>query len=417
MATASDRAFIGTASGTVAMSNTAGGTLFYTVDVAAEEPRRGGATLEWTDFGCAPVGWTNGGSTWTFSPVTRAATSGTVGLANQLRTGLRYGLDKRTLRWEFSLGSASSIAAFLTNPVEGGIQSGSLVYVDAAAQQIQVYGRYTGSNTPALITSTACALTSGVRYVFEWTKSGRTFTAAVKTRGGTTVASITRTATPWGYSTYPSFGYDQGTMQGAPGVAAIAGSVSVFSFDHRAACMVNPDLYILGDSITEGFGVTDAQKWTGLVEAALGVARVAHSGIGGATTTSALGRITSEITSLRPRNVLIYLGTNPDASFAANIVTMAYAAQQLGANVYFATVPTSSTNTASVNGLAAWIRKIAFDVALTTGGAGTSLVTASYTNTDANGNSYNDSLHPNAVGNLAMYNRIVTDAPELLAPL
>jgi lysophospholipase L1-like esterase len=399
---------------TVTLSNTAGGTVFYTVDVAVEEPRRGGATLEWDDFGSLPVGWTNGGSAWAFSPTTRAATSSTAGLTNQLRTGLRYGLDKRTIRWEFTLGSLSSIAAFLTNPVEGGIQSGSLVYVSAADQQIQIYGRYTGANAPTLITSAACTLAANTRYVFEWTKSGRSFTAAVKTLGGTTVATITRTATPWGYSTYPAYGYDQGTMQGAPGVAVIAGSVSVFSFDHRAACMVSPNLYILGDSITEGFSVTDAQKWPALVEASLGSARVAYSGIGGANTAGSLARLAAEISSLRPRNVLIYLGTNPDGSFAANIVTLAYAAQQLGANVYVATVPTSSTNTTAINALAPWIRKVAFDLALTSGGAGTSLITASYTNTDANGNNATDSVHPNSAGHLAMFTRIGVDAPELL---
>lgn len=406
--------FVGTASGTFSLSNTAAGEIYYAVTVAADEARSGGATLESVaGFSCLPAGWSNGGSTWTFSSASRSATSGATGLSNQLRSGARFGLDARTLRWEFSLGSGSSIAAFLTNPIEGGINAGSLVRVNAADQLLEIYGAYTGSNTPALVTSTAAVITSGTRYVLEWTKSGRSFTVALKTRGGTTVATLTRTATPWGYSTYPSFGYDQGAMQGAPGVAAIAGAVTVYELEHRANVRVRPRLMIIGDSITEGFAVTDAQKWSALLAAQIGQYEVCSSGIGGATTTSVLGRLASELLAIRPQNVIIFLGTNADASFATNIVTLAYSAHRAGANVYVCTVPTSSTHTATVNGMAAWVRKIALDLALTNSGAGSGVVAALYAGTDAGGGAFNDSLHPNADGHAAMAARVLADAPEL----
>lgn len=404
-----------TVSGTFTPSMTTAGELYYTVTVDVEEPRAGGATLERTDFSCLPHGYVNGSTPFTFSSLTRAATSGATGLANQLRSGNPIALANRTLRWRFSLSASTAIGAFLTNPIEGGIAAGSLVRVNANSQILEIMGAYSGANDPAQITPEPCAISANTQYWFEWTKEWKGFTISLKTLAGVTLASLTREGTPDGYSIHPSYGYDQGMMHGAPGFAAIAGAMTVYEFQHIAACVPNVWLQCFSDSTGEPFGVKAWQGWFYKIQARLGRAQVAASSIGGAVTTGTLTRMAAELPSLRPRNVLIFLGTNSDASFATNIYAIAYAAQQIGANVYIANVPTSSSYSTTIAGMPAWVRKLDIASVLATGGTpGAGVVAAKYTNTDAAGNNYNDGIHMNAIGYDDMFGVVQSSAPELL---
>lgn len=409
--------FVGTASGTFNVVSEPGLELYYTVDVDVEEERRGGFLVERTEFGCLPTGWVNGSTPFTFDPVSGAAVSAATGIANGLRSGTSISLDQQELIWEFGT-AAGTIAAFYTSPTEGAL-NGSMVRVDLVAGQLQNYGLYTGANTPVLINSVPLSIPSGVKHRLIWRQSGRTYTVSVVSMDGTVAATLTRTAYPLGYTVYPSnFANDQGAMQGRAGAAAIAGQLGLYLFERRAICVEHPDLLIIGDSITEGFGVNDSQKWPQLVADAIGSGRVVISGAGGATTTSAMGRFSRLIQSLRPRAVLIYLGTNPDGSFSDNIMAMSLSARQMGARVYVATPAAGdapATNTAIVNALPAWVTKIKFDVALTTGGAGTPVISALFAGTDAGGNTANDGVHPVASGHRVMKDRVVQDAPELFS--
>jgi lysophospholipase L1-like esterase len=409
--------FSGLASGTTTFSLTAVGEIYYNCTVRANtKTDQTKCPLEIVDnFSAIPSGWSNTG--WVSSSASKSATSSTAGLANQLRTNMPYGLEARTIEWVFSFVGASAMCGFLTNPIEGGVQAGSLIRTDAGSSKLEIFSRYSGSNTPTLVAAAdTSALAQNTKYRMRIQKRGLTITATLFSMSGATLGTITRTATPLGYTTFPSFGYDQGTLQGAPGVALLAGtSMSVFSHSHYADARRGAKLYIGGDSITEGFSVSDAAKYGALVRDELGDFNVHVSAIGGATTSSSAARLVAELQAIRPQNVVVYLGTNTDASFATNIQIIRSTCDHIGANFYVCTVPTNSTHTATVNGLAGYVGKIKFDLALTNSGAGTGVISSLYANTDANGNAYNDGIHPNAQGHAAMLARMQTDAPELFA--
>jgi lysophospholipase L1-like esterase len=409
--------FSGLASGTTTFSLTAVGEIYYNCTVrATTKTNQTKCPLEIVDnFSAIPSGWSNTG--WVSSSASKSATSSTAGLSNQLRTNLAYGLDARTVEWVFSFVGASAVCGFLSNPIEGGVQAGSLIRTDAGNSKLQIFSRYTGANAPTLIAAADTpALAQNTKYRLRIEKRGLTLNITLLSIGGTVLATLSRTTTPLGYTTFPTFGYDQGTLQGAPGVALLAGtSMTVWEHTHYADARRGAKLYIGGDSITEGFSVSDAAKYGALVRDELGEFNVHISAIGGSTTSTAGARFVAELQAIRPQNVVVYLGTNTDASFATNIQIIRSICDQIGANFYACTVPTNSTHTATVNGLAGYVGKIKFDLALTNSGAGTGVLAALYDNTDANSNAYNDGIHPNPLGHAAMLARMQTDAPELFA--
>jgi lysophospholipase L1-like esterase len=366
------------------------------------------------NFNILPIGWISSG--WTFG--SNKATSGGTGLSNQLRTNKAYGIDSRVVKWEFEITVSASIITFLTNPIEGGINSGSAIKLDSSLNTLSILNAYTGSNNPTTIVSIPLGFTivTGNRYILEWHKKQRGFYVKIWCAQDSLndVFEYERLASPWGYSSYPSYGYDQGNMQGSPSVAVNFGAVEIHSFEHICNCNSKPILYMIGDSITEHFGVPDKFTLTSLLRDNLGEKNVVSSGVGGAVTAGALSRMQSELINIRPKWVLIYLGSNSDGAFTTNIPTMVSFAQSIGAKVIVSTVPTNPTYTSFLNSLPSNVKKVDWATELTVGGAGTSRVTSYYANTDGVGISYNDNLHPNSLGELKRFRRLLLDIPELL---
>lgn len=400
--------FVGTAAGSgVAFDVTYGQRIYYRVTVQntrRREWKKTASTLleRVTDFGTLPAGWSSTG--WNFA--TGYGENTATGLTNQFRSGKRFGLDRRKIRWEFQLQTSGAVVAFITRPIEGGVNAGSMVRVDATDNALKIFSAYTGSNTPTLIASQACgfALQTARRYILEIEKRGRSFTVRLFDKDGKDSVTFSRTATPWGYTTYPSFGYDQGTLQGAPGVAVITGTARIYNHEHYGLNSQTPRVAIFGDSITEGFGVTDDQKWSRLIENSIGWEDACASGIGGANTAGTLPRLAAELENMRPAYVVVYLGSNAEGAFGANIKRITAGIRAIGAIPVVCTIPTRSGDTTSILSLPSFIQKVEFAKACPTSD------TTLFANTDGNGNAYNDNLHPNANGNLAQFNRFSVDS-------
>jgi len=365
-------------------------------------------------FTSLPAGWNNAGA-WTF--VEGAAGSTGVGIDNQLRTNKRYGLDKRVIRWEFEITSATTTVAFLTNPIEGAIAAGSVIQITSAGA-LNVMTKYSGQGTPTILSahSMGFTLSIGVRYVFEWELAGRTFTTRIWNPQNAANQSFeySRTVSAWGYTTYPSWVYDQGTMQGAPGVAVIVGSANMCAFDHYASGSPAPYLYVIGDSITEHFGIPDKFTLATLLRKEFGTHRVMNSGVGGAQTPGALLRIQDELIYIRPQWVLIYVVNNDD-SYATNLSSIIAFAQALGCKVIVGTIPGDTGRSNIIKALPESVYKVDWAAELTDNGAGITKVAAYYASTDASGAAYNDNLHPNALGDLRRFKRLRADVPTLFS--
>jgi hypothetical protein len=417
------RSYSGTASGTglsmVTGSTTANTSVFYRVTTTVQVPTPyGKCILAKTEFPVLPTNFVNGGG-WTFSPGTRAASCSTTGYTNILYENAQYGLDKRTITWTFSIGTTADILAFVTDPIEGGTQLGSVARVNGTSGAIELMTYWNGGSTgPTTVqASAAFAPAANTKYVAQWVRNAdhsQTFT--VFNMAGTSLASVTRIST-LNFSSGPTYNYDIGAMDGAPGVVVVSGSASVYSYSHIANTAERPWLYICGDSITDGFAAGGLNSFGSLLRSTLGSYNVAISGVEGAVSTGTSTRMGQEILKLRPRNVMIYVGTNSDGNMNSYIPYMIILAKGIGANVYICGNPTNSTRNAVIFAQPGYATTIDFAAVLCVSGvSGTTLITSLYNNLDSLGNTVNDSIHPGPTGHIAMYNQILAQAPELGNP-
>ncbi len=77
--------------------------------------------------------------------------------------------------------------------------------------------------------------------------------------------------------------------------------------------MITIRLLCIGDSLTFGYEMEPAKRWTNLLEKSLTI-EVINSGINGDTTSGMLSRFSEEIKNKKPTHTLIFGGTN-DLSF------------------------------------------------------------------------------------------------------
>lgn len=395
-------------------SFTQGGKIFSSivlkqvVDTTAETSNITTTLEDVENFDSLPTDWVNTGL---FSFNSNVATSTTTGVSNVLGTNNAHGIDNRVIRWEFSMSSVG-IIGFNTIPKESGINAGSLIRVDAINGQLQIMDNYASSSVKDFIPLGFSIVTDRV-YVIEITKNGRNITVDLYDKEGYNFISINRTSNT-NYQTYPIFnGYDQGALQGAPSVCALTGVVKVYSFNHYALAKTDCKLMIFGDSITEGWLNTDAEKYTRLLQNTIGFSDVVVSGIGGAVTAGVLKRLESEFLIFKPKYTLVYIGSNTDSSFNKNISIIVNTILKNNSIPVVCTIPTQITETSFVNSMPDYVNKVKFDLALSSTGAGSSLVTKFYTNTDLDGTPYTDPIHPNAEGGINMIRRIKIDVPNI----
>lgn len=217
-------------------------------------------------------------------------------------------------------------------------------------------------------------------------------------------------STPYGYKEYSSttYGYSAGDMQGQTRIYLEAGSLKIHRYLHVADCSAFPLIYAIGDSITDGFSVDDDSKYVGVLKSVYGGKYIVGSGVGSAVSQNALSRAACEITTLRPKYVLVYFGTNyeADAVLLDGITNIANIAKMVDAKLILCTIPTRSASSNVVISLAQTINaEIAdFRDVLTSGGT---IIADFYNNIDADGNAYNDGIHPNPAGHYRMAMEIV----------
>lgn len=343
-------------------------------------------------FGSLPSGWENSGSTWTFG--SGKASSGTAGLGNQLRSGWHCGIDRRVARWEFEITHATTTINFVSYPSEVALL-GSIVRLDSSTNKCEILETYTGSNSPSALASESLgfSLATGERYVIEIECEDQTLSVRLWNKSGYEYFETSRVPATWG---------DQGQMQGQHGVSVTAGSADIYSFSNYAVAAQNCRIYTVGDSIMAGYPVDDEEKYINLLRAILGEKQVVNSGVGGAIFTGGFARMQRELKYLRPKYIFIALGNNSGGE--STLFSMVEWAKLKCEKVFVATVPTNATTTAVVNALDSSVGKIAFDLALTESGAGSTFL-AAYDS--------GDHLHPNAAGMEQMLRRMMLDASEI----
>lgn len=338
---------------------------------------------EINNFTTLPTTW-HADAGWTLGSQATSSTANSV-----LYTDDIYGVDNRIMRWEFEI-TSSGVVDFATVPAPQRIPTvGSVIRVSSVDNSINFMTKWTdGTDLSILKTVPTGFNLLNERCIIEIEKDGRNAKVRLWQVNKKGYIETSR-------ANSDLRNYEQGCLQGKPQVILRSGAVKIYSHKHVGLGKSDCLLYIVGDSITEGRGVLDTEKYGRLLQNYYGREEVIVSGIGGACLDEAYLRIVSETEFINPKNVLINLGTNTAAwSYMQTIVDYFIAK---GSNIFICTLPAVDTYTANILALPYNIVRI--ELAMK----------------DANGVNIpdyypvDDTLHPNTLGNVVMFNRIIQD--------
>ena len=355
--------------------------------------------------------WTNTGFT-TVNNIIQSTTDG-----QYLTSPNYYGITNRLI--EVVIQPLSSTSKFIIASFANvGVDSGSAIRVNLTNNTIEILSRYSGTIGSVVTTYTpSFTLTVNVKYRIEIELASREIKIKIAEENTTDGFKIfndyevlgTKISTPYGYSTYPSYGYSVGNLQGFLRLINEQGGVKVLALNHTLKNSKSPLIYFAGDSITEGFSVDDNSKFGGLLKEHYGDTSVCVSGIGGDKTATAINRITAEFLKMSPQIFIPFFGSNTESinDFTNGMTALINLGISKGCKVILCTIPTSSDLTTVINTLAFEnsLEVIDFRTVLTNNGT---VYADFYDSIDANGNSYTDQLHPNPLGHYFMFNEIVS---------
>ena len=319
---------------------------------------------------------------------------------------------RMTTRATIQLRSADARVVVYRRPVLNlaSVDSGTVAEVDIANNRIILYQTWGGSTLPSTRstqTLTTITLTQNRDYRCDLTNDKKQISFTIYD----TVTGVSETLTVDSDAVADA----AGLCYGAPGIAVVTGTGAV----SRISCfpiIQNPKLLILGDSITEGSGTTQANAWANLTAAAM--SNLVHVSADGGTASDAMLRRLYDVLIISPslQYVLILIGTNDAAAGAAgvtnwqtNVPLAKTLCEEFGVIPIIAhVIPRNDANQTHVDSINTYIRAqayrtVRFDLALSVSNDGSTWKTSLM----------NDSVHPNTAGHLAMYNRLRLDVPEL----
>ncbi len=345
--------------------------------------RKGTVLDEISDFTSLPEKWQCDAG-WTLGKQASCSTANT-----KLYTDNVYGIDNRIIRWEFKLTSNGEID-FATIPATQRLPyAGSVIRVSSIDNTVKFMSKYTDGASLSVLKSVSAGFSLlNQQCVIEIEKDGRATNVRLWQVNGKGRIETSRT-------NVNLRDYEQGCLQGSPSVILRSGAVNLYSHKHVALGKKDCLLYVLGDSITEGRGVSDEDKYGGLLQNYYGKDEVLVSGIGGSCYDEAYIRVLSETKNINPKNILINLGTNT-AAFEYLQTIIDYF-ESKGSNIFICTLPAVDTYTANI--LTMPYNIVRLDIEMK----------------DDNGNLISDYyppddlLHPNELGNMVMFYRILQD--------
>lgn len=253
--------------------------------------------------------------------------------------------------------------------------------------------------------------------------SGRRYTVSLSIDNYVSVFDITDTVTGTNYSlTYAvnnSFIVNENRQNDSYAFYLKSGTVSgVKVHSVTISTLYNPMILLIGDSITEGgyFGTSTLSGRYGLLLKSKLRGDLLISARGGAILNDVANKVITEIPFVKPRYVMLTIGTNATGFTESALTTVVNDIAALGCTVIINHVPNRGDashiaknviidNVCTATGA---IRGALFDVSTSIGGDPTAgYITADY---------FDTGVHPNVNGQLKMYNRILADLPFLFIP-
>lgn len=354
-----------------------------------------------------PWEWELTAGAWTYDGT--KATSGTAGIANSLNYRMSLGnLSQWTWSADFTFDTVGARFAMITR---NAIQStaGFAIEINSSTNNLVVYRTSTGNGwtdsgaLSAVVTqATGLTLATATTYRMTITKSFRS-----------AIVTITDVATPantytlsWNQedaTVAPTYGFGYGK----PGLASVSGTISVLSTTF-AVPTARPDYLFIGDSITEGSGVTSSTLTMARLLATDLSASILTSAQGGASTLHAPTRLACEMAHIFPKRVHFMLGTNDTvvADWKNKVGGMRDWLNGMCDSVIVGSVPAEAADSNPEVEFNPYIQAqgwetVRHDLALTSPATGLGA--------NRNAALYYDTLHPNSKGHSAMRTRFRSD--------
>ena len=291
---------------------------------------------------------------------------------------------------------------------------GCLYGIDAASNLLIIGNAWDGTNDPGTYRNTPLTfpIVVGQPYILTIDLGPRVMTLTLldPSSGLTTTISAGATASDPGST--PAFGWQQDVL-------SFIAAQGQFRVDRASILVDQPKTHnlFLGDSITYGYKVLDAQAWARqATNNNSSSAPSLISGRSGATTIGVLSRLQTEVNLLHPDNVVLLIGTNDFytlsfAQYQANMTQIVAQIHAAGEKVALGILPPNNYTSAST--LTMWNNFllslpadafIRFDLALTVNHDGVTLDPNLF---------ISDQIHPNPAGHTLMYQQLLNDAPWL----
>lgn len=354
----------------------------------------------------APSGWTLS-SGWTNSSglLSPVGSGGWTQKANQTAiSGSKN--EASTRRFYFTpqtSGVKFAVGTWRQQP-GGGLLRSTLVQVDSSAGFLRIYAAGSSWATePSVVSSVSLpTLTIGRDYYVEIVRNKRSNTVRVLDRlTGVILANLVHSTTEINDVT--------GSVMGSAIIFNISGQ-TLFKRITLTYAVKNPRAYFMGDSITEGLTVEADEVWNELAAADLNHS-VSINGCSSALSDEIPFHI-DELPKIKPEWVISYYNHN-DGDVVNSTITGRYdalmaACQANGIGLAVCILaPRIEFGYPAINAyllsLPGWVRKIRMDRALT----------VNHDGVNYNSALFNDTHHPNAAGNIAEYNQLKLDLPEL----
>jgi lysophospholipase L1-like esterase len=267
----------------------------------------------------------------------------------------------------------------------------SMYTVNCSASKLQIYG-ITGNNTLGAVIKEVTipfAITAETKVIIDVAKSDYNYIFMITNYN--TLQSVSVTLSGWTGGRQHGL-YSYSLTSGTP--FKILSSVVLLPTDI--------DILIVGDSITEGFGIEDsdanfAKKYGSLVGDYIGDSAI--SAMAG-DTASGIMRFENEYNFIKPKYIALCIGTNGGglSTIISSFISKALAINAIPI-INYVPIIANSTN-ATIDGIDADLRGARFDIA------------TALNNTIADGKNnalFVDGIHPNVSGHLVMFNRFIND--------
>ncbi|MHB8062167.1 MAG: SGNH/GDSL hydrolase family protein [Ruminiclostridium sp.] len=353
-----------------------------------------------TYFSSLPDGWVNNG--FIINNGLQSPPCG--GIETTAYWDIYSTLDAHTIRARIKIADTkSSFALFKKYKLQGGI-----AVIDCGNKVMNFYKTWEGGELPEIVLSApiTIVIVANREYMVSYEKTNGSFHKLTLTDTVTCQSS----SVSYLNSSHPFSEY-AGKQWGSPGIMFLSGNIIVKKFEFISIAPKDSKVLMFGDSIAEGHGLDDNRatyddRCYAKVRDALN-SNCVICGRGSGDSDDLLLRMDFELAKFTPKYVVVMIGTNDTniMIWQTNIEVAISRIESTGAIPILCVPPVGGV---LVQQIASYLANkeytvVRMDYATSIGNDGITQDTSLFV----------DSLHPNAAGNLKMYNQILVDAPEI----